>query len=366
MPPRLLQTGSQWRAFLGAPSNRAASLHTHARAAPYPRRPLSHPANAFITSRKGAIALLSTLVACSFSGKPGAPEPLPTAHRAPLLALPPRTVLRRVHTSSRRAQQSPPIVDSTPAQHHVELDRVTLATPARSTFEFLSRYHGARAAAKTRRTGAGTASLPNAPPNAPRPWRPDQPGAPSLVDPDRAFTPEGILQQQHHEQTKSTLASAVNGARLSSLSSKTASTSALPQASQTSGDMGAGRQIGDSSYMSDSSVGSSRGATGGGAGGGQSGDRIHDLIRHPALYDPIRAPRFPIVLCHGELSKSSTVPEVSALQRACYCCAFPWTWKAIRCSWLECSRSGRCLNDMVLRNAHSTVRRCAQRRRTLP
>ena len=28
-------------------------------------------------------------------------------------------------------------------------------------------------------------------------------------------------------------------------------------------------------------------------------DTIHRLLRNPTLYDPIRTPRFPIVLCHG-------------------------------------------------------------------
>ncbi|KAH9932712.1 alpha/beta-hydrolase [Epithele typhae] len=28
-------------------------------------------------------------------------------------------------------------------------------------------------------------------------------------------------------------------------------------------------------------------------------DQIHRLIHHPALYDPVRTPRYPIVLCHG-------------------------------------------------------------------
>ncbi|KAG2034550.1 Alpha/Beta hydrolase protein [Suillus americanus] len=32
---------------------------------------------------------------------------------------------------------------------------------------------------------------------------------------------------------------------------------------------------------------------------GDSTDTIHRLLRNPTLYDPIRAPRFPIVLCHG-------------------------------------------------------------------
>jgi hypothetical protein len=30
-------------------------------------------------------------------------------------------------------------------------------------------------------------------------------------------------------------------------------------------------------------------------------DEINTLLRHPALYDPVLAPRFPIVLCHGPL-----------------------------------------------------------------
>lgn len=29
-------------------------------------------------------------------------------------------------------------------------------------------------------------------------------------------------------------------------------------------------------------------------------DELNTLLRHPALYDPILIPRFPIVLCHGE------------------------------------------------------------------
>ena len=29
-------------------------------------------------------------------------------------------------------------------------------------------------------------------------------------------------------------------------------------------------------------------------------DQIHQLIEHPALYDPLRKPRYPIVLCHGK------------------------------------------------------------------
>ena len=28
-------------------------------------------------------------------------------------------------------------------------------------------------------------------------------------------------------------------------------------------------------------------------------DQIHQLISHPTLYDPVRKPRYPIVLCHG-------------------------------------------------------------------
>lgn len=31
----------------------------------------------------------------------------------------------------------------------------------------------------------------------------------------------------------------------------------------------------------------------------ESLDVIHSLMLHPALYDPIRRPRYPIVLCHG-------------------------------------------------------------------
>ncbi|KAI0373778.1 alpha/beta-hydrolase [Pilatotrama ljubarskyi] len=31
----------------------------------------------------------------------------------------------------------------------------------------------------------------------------------------------------------------------------------------------------------------------------QRNDQIHQLISHPALYDPVRKPRYPIVLCHG-------------------------------------------------------------------
>ena len=28
-------------------------------------------------------------------------------------------------------------------------------------------------------------------------------------------------------------------------------------------------------------------------------DEIHRLMQNPVLYDPLRAPRYPIVLCHG-------------------------------------------------------------------
>jgi hypothetical protein len=28
-------------------------------------------------------------------------------------------------------------------------------------------------------------------------------------------------------------------------------------------------------------------------------DEIHRLMKNPVLYDPLRAPRYPIVLCHG-------------------------------------------------------------------
>ena len=36
-----------------------------------------------------------------------------------------------------------------------------------------------------------------------------------------------------------------------------------------------------------------------GAGGTGSSDQINTLLRYPTLYDPIRKPRNPIVLCHG-------------------------------------------------------------------
>jgi triacylglycerol lipase len=29
-------------------------------------------------------------------------------------------------------------------------------------------------------------------------------------------------------------------------------------------------------------------------------DTMHQLLQNPALYDPLRTPRYPIVLCHGE------------------------------------------------------------------
>jgi len=34
-----------------------------------------------------------------------------------------------------------------------------------------------------------------------------------------------------------------------------------------------------------------------------SPDVIHQLLVHPALFDPIRTPRYPIVLCHGQAAK---------------------------------------------------------------
>ena len=35
-------------------------------------------------------------------------------------------------------------------------------------------------------------------------------------------------------------------------------------------------------------------------------DQIHQLINNPVLYDPLRKPRYPIVLCHGESSQSQS------------------------------------------------------------
>jgi len=32
-------------------------------------------------------------------------------------------------------------------------------------------------------------------------------------------------------------------------------------------------------------------------------DIVHQLLVHPALFDPIRTPRYPIVLCHGQAAK---------------------------------------------------------------
>jgi hypothetical protein len=32
-------------------------------------------------------------------------------------------------------------------------------------------------------------------------------------------------------------------------------------------------------------------------------DTIHQLLVNPALYDPVRRPRYPIVLCHGDYSR---------------------------------------------------------------
>ena len=31
----------------------------------------------------------------------------------------------------------------------------------------------------------------------------------------------------------------------------------------------------------------------------EGADEIHRLIQNPVLYNPLRAPRYPIVLCHG-------------------------------------------------------------------
>lgn len=39
-------------------------------------------------------------------------------------------------------------------------------------------------------------------------------------------------------------------------------------------------------------------------------DTIHQLIRNPALYDPLRTPRYPIVLCHGKQYTLSMLEEV--------------------------------------------------------
>ena len=39
-------------------------------------------------------------------------------------------------------------------------------------------------------------------------------------------------------------------------------------------------------------------------------DIIHQLLRNPTLYDPIRKPRYPIVLCHGTMSLHIRIPFV--------------------------------------------------------
>ena len=33
--------------------------------------------------------------------------------------------------------------------------------------------------------------------------------------------------------------------------------------------------------------------------GRENVDAIHRLMQNPVLYDPLRAPRYPIILCHG-------------------------------------------------------------------
>lgn len=38
-------------------------------------------------------------------------------------------------------------------------------------------------------------------------------------------------------------------------------------------------------------------------------DIIHQLLRNPVLYNPLRTPRNPIVLCHG-IPRSFGLPEV--------------------------------------------------------
>ena len=35
-------------------------------------------------------------------------------------------------------------------------------------------------------------------------------------------------------------------------------------------------------------------------------DEIHRLIQNPVLYNPLRAPRYPIVLCHGAPLETTT------------------------------------------------------------
>jgi len=38
----------------------------------------------------------------------------------------------------------------------------------------------------------------------------------------------------------------------------------------------------------------------------QNVDEIHRLIQNPVLYNPLRAPRYPIILCHGAPFKPTT------------------------------------------------------------
>jgi hypothetical protein len=40
--------------------------------------------------------------------------------------------------------------------------------------------------------------------------------------------------------------------------------------------------------------------------GRQNVDEIHRLIQNPVLYNPLRAPRYPIVLCHGAPLETTT------------------------------------------------------------
>ncbi len=39
-------------------------------------------------------------------------------------------------------------------------------------------------------------------------------------------------------------------------------------------------------------------------------DQIHLLMNNPALYDPLRKPRYPIVLCHGECVHADGIDDV--------------------------------------------------------
>ena len=44
-------------------------------------------------------------------------------------------------------------------------------------------------------------------------------------------------------------------------------------------------------------------------------DQIHLLMNNPALYDPLRKPRYPIVLCHGEFTCYILLPHRIVLDR---------------------------------------------------